>query len=162
MPIFSVVDIDENLFGAAYALVRTAMPDVSAKQWYDYARHARDDGGLLGLVGAQGTLFGFLSYRNGESLRYGRVLHIDHFVTFELSRSAPGRRALCEVVEALARQQGCAAIEVRLDGGGYALCDTAKARCWHELGHALDGVVFTKPLAAGIGTSRAAESCQAT
>lgn len=156
MPLFSVVDIDEKLFDAAFALVRTAMPDVSAKQWSDYARNACAHGGLLGLVGAQGALFGFLSYRIGESLRHGQVFHIDHFVTFELSRSNPARRALCEAAEALARAHGCGTIEVRISGNNYAVCGTAKAHCWQELGHVLDGVVFAKrlqvPSVAGIGT----------
>ena len=149
MPIFSVVDIDENLFGAAYALARTALPEVSAKQWSDYARNARAQGGLLGLVGAQGTLFGFVSYRIGAALRHGRTLQIDHFVTLELSRSAPGRRALCGAVEALARKQGCTAIEVRMDSRGYADGGTAKAQGWTSLGHSLEAVVFTKSLEAG-------------
>ena len=56
MPIFSVVDMDENAFSAAYPLVRTAIPDVSVEQWLDYARKVRMRGGLLGLMGPQSTL----------------------------------------------------------------------------------------------------------
>ena len=156
MPIFSVVDIDENLFDAAYPLVRTVAPGVSAEQWSAYAYTVRMRGGLLGLIGAENALFGLLAYRNEESLRHGRIFHIDNFVTFELNRAAPGRRALCEAAEALARKQGCAAIEIRLDGRGFADGGTAKAQGWLNLGHRLDAVVFTKSLEAAIEPNVAA------
>ncbi len=149
MPIFSVVDMDENAFAAAYPLVRTVAPEVSAEQWSDYARKLGSEGGLLGLTGADGALFGFLSYRKGVTLRHGRVLHIDNFVTFELNRAAPGRQALCEAVEVLALKQGCTTIEIRLDSRGYADGGATKAQGWLNLGHSLDAVVFTKTLEAG-------------
>ena len=128
MPIFSVVDMDENSFSAAYPLVRTAIPDVSVEQWLDYARKVRMRGGLLGLMGPQSTLFGLLTYRGEESLRHGRIFVVDNFLTFELNRAAPGRQALSDAAEALARKQGCNAIELRLDSRGYAIDASAKAR----------------------------------
>ena len=156
MPIFSVVDMDENAIAAAYPLVRTVAPEVSAEQWSDYARKLYGAGGLLGLTGADGALFGFFSYRKGDTLRYGCVLHIDIFVTFELNRAAPGRRALCEAAETLARKQGCAAIEIRLDSRGFADSGSAKSQGWLSLGHRLEAVVFTKLLEAGIEADTAA------
>ena len=144
MPIFTVVDINENLFDAAYPLIRTIAPEVSAKQWLEYARKAELSGGLLGLVGAEGALFGLVSYRVQDSLRRGRFLLIDNFVTFELSRAAPGRLALCNAAEALARKQGCTAIEVRLDSRGFIDHATAKAQGWLDLGHSLTAVIFVK------------------
>ena len=149
MPIFSVVDMDENAFAAAYPLVRTVAPEVSAEQWSDYARKVRLRGGLLGLIGPKGALFGLLTYRNEENLRHGRIFHIDNFMTFELNRAAPGRHALCEAAEVLARKHGCTAIEIRLDSCGYADGGATKAQGWLNLGHSLDAVVFTKSLEAG-------------
>ena len=146
MPIFSVVDIDEKAFAAAYPLVRTAAPDVSAEQWSAYAHKVRMRGGLLGLMGPQSTLFGLLTYRNEVSLCHGRIFVVDNFLTFELNRAAPGRRALYDAAEALARMQGCKAIELRLDSRGYAIDASAKARGWLNLGHSLEAVVFTKIL----------------
>ena len=165
MPIFSVVDIDEKLFDAAFALVHTVMPDISADQWRDYARNARLRGGLLGLVGPRRELFGFLTYRDEHSLRYGRTLHIDHFVTFELSRSAPGRKALYEAAEALAREWGCEAIELRLEKTGIAHGASSKAQTWFDLGCSLDSMVFAKSLLPGTAAAasplsgRAAHRC---
>ena len=147
MPIFSVVDIGEKLFDAAYSLVRTTAPDVSAEQWSAYAHKVRTRGGLLGLMGPQTTLFGLLSYRTEESLRHGCVFVVDNFLTFELSRAAPGRQALCDAAEALARKQSCNALEYRLDSRGFAIDRSTKARSWLDLGHSLQAVVFIKSLA---------------
>ena len=149
MPIFSVVDMDENAFDAAYPLVRTAAPDVSAQQWRVYAGKVRMRGGLLGLMGPQSTLFGLLTYRNEASLRHGRNFVVDNFLTFELNRAAPGRQALCDAAEALALTQGCSAIEYRLDSRGFTIDGSVKARGWLDLGHTLQAVVFTKILDAG-------------
>ena len=149
MPIFSVVDMDENALSAAYPLIRTATPYVSAEQRLDYARKVRIRGGLLGLMGPQSTLFGLLTYRCEESLCHGRIFVVDNFLTFELNRAAPGRQALCGAAEALARKQGCNAIELRLDSRGFAIDRSAKARSWLDLGHSLESVVFTKILDSG-------------
>ena len=157
MPIFTVVDINENLFEATYPLIRTVAPDVSAKQWSDYARKVRLCGGLLGLAGAEGALFGLVTYRVEECLRRGRFLLIDNFVTFELNRAAPGRHALCNAAEVLAREQGCTAIEVRLDSGGYVDHTTVKAQGWIDLGHTLAAVVFVKFLATKFDAESTAE-----
>ena len=149
MPIFSVVDMDENAVSAVYPLIRTATPNVSAEQWLDYARKVRMRGGLLGLMGPQSTLFGLLTYRSEASLDHGRIFVIDNFLTFELNRAAPGRQALCAAAEALARKLGCKAIEIRLDSRGFAIDRSAKARSWLDLGHRLEAVVFVKLLDAG-------------
>lgn len=146
MAIFSVVDIDEKLFEAAYPLVRTLAPDVSAEQWSGYAHKVRMRGGLLGLMGPNRTLFGLLTYRQEEILRHGRIFVVDNFLTFELSRAAPGRQALCDAAEALARKHSCNALEYRLDSRGFAIDRSAKARSWLDLGHSLQAVVFTKLL----------------
>jgi len=157
MPIFTVVDINEKLFDAAFALIRVTAPEVSAEQWSDYARKVRLRGGLLGLIGADGALFGLVTYRVEESLRRGRLLLLDNFVTFELNRAAPGRHALCNAAEVLAREQGCTAIEVRLDSRGYVDQTTVKARGWMSLGHSLAAVVFVKFLAARIDAESPAQ-----
>lgn len=157
MPIFTVVDINEKRFDAAYPLIRTVAPEVSAEQWSDYACKARRRGGLLGLVGSDGALFGLVTYRVEESLRRGRFLLIEDFVTFELNRAAPGRHALCNAAEVLAREQGCTAIEVRLDSRGFVDHTTVKAQGWMNLGHSLAAVVFVKFLAARVDLESPAE-----
>ena len=138
--------MDDKLLDAAYPLVRSLAPGVSVDDWLTYARKARMRGGLLGLIGPEGTLFGMLAYRHEEHLQRGRILHVDSFITFELSRAAPGRKALCEAAEALARKHGCTAIEIRLDRGKFAEGVTARTQGWLGLGHSLESVVFVKSL----------------
>ena len=157
MAILTVVDIDEKLFDAAYPLIRTIAPEVSAEEWSDYAGKVRLCGGLLGLLGPDGTLFGIMTYRVEESLRRGQCLLIGDFVTFELNRAAPGRRALCSAAEALAREKGCTAIELRLDSRGYVDHSTVKAQGWASLGHSLDTVVFVKSLTDSVDGNTSAD-----
>ena len=147
MPLYSVVDMGENTLESAYPLVRMMAPEVSLAQWLDYARAALLRGGLLGLYGPDGGLFGFLAWRKETTLRRGTVLHVDKFVTFELSRTGDGRRALCEAAEALAQRENCSAIDLRLAGRGYTDIDCAKAEGWTATGHNLGSVIFTKPIA---------------
>ncbi|MEO5808480.1 MAG: hypothetical protein ABIR51_00105 [Sphingomicrobium sp.] len=147
---------------AAYPLIRTVAPAVTAEQWLDYARKVRMRGGLLGLIGAENALFGLLTYRTEESLRHGRIFHVDNFVTFELNRAAPGRNALCEAAEALARKEGCTVIEFRLDSRGYTEGGTVKSQGWLNLGHSLDAVVLTKSLGFAIEAGAAAPVLCAT
>ncbi len=150
MPIFSVVDIDEKLFDSAFPLVRTVAPGVSAERWSIYAQKIRIRGGLLGLMGPHSTMFGLLTYRNEDSLRHGQIFVVDNLLTFEFNRAAPGRRALCDAAETLAREQGCNAIELRLDSRGYAIDASVKARSWLNLGHSLEALVFAKSLAIAV------------
>lgn len=146
MPQFTVVELGADKTDLVYPLVRTVAPGLSPEQWSACARALLDRGGILGLIGADGVPFGFLSYRKEETLRHGPVLHVDNFVTFELDRTAPGRRALSEAAEALARRLGCVALELRVGSRGYTDDSSAKARGWISLGHSLDAVVFTKQL----------------
>lgn len=147
MPIFSVLDIDEKLLDSAYALVRTVMPGVTANQWLDYASDALWRGGLLALVGPRDDLFGFFAWRLEHGLRRGKTLRIDQFVTFELSRSAPGRRTLYQAAEALAFDHGCKAIELRIETCGDATGGASTAQYWFDLGCSLDSMIFGKPVA---------------
>ena len=154
MPLYSVVDIGENALESVYPLVRMMAPEVSLEQWLDYARMTQSRGGLLGLFGPDGSLFGFLAWRKETTLRRGTVLHVDKFATFELSRAGDGRRALCDAAEALARRENCTAVDLRLAGRGYADMATSKADGWTSLGHNLGSVIFTKPLAPAAGQGR--------
>lgn len=149
MPSFSVADLKEDQFEAVWPLVRAASPDITLWRWLQYAHEASHAGGLLGLFGPDGALFGFLTYREEDNLRCGRVLRVDDFLCVELSRAAPARRALCAGAEAIARDKGCAAIEFRLASRGYADAEGAKAKGWANLGHSLESVLFMKQLGAG-------------
>ena len=131
---------------AAFPLVRAIAPEIGLDQWLDYVERRSREGGLMGLFGSDGTLIGLFSYRIGERLRHGRVLALDDFVSFELSKAAPGRAALMIAAEQLARDLGCTGLEVRVGSRGFADPGSEKAAGWTGLGVALDSVIFVKPL----------------
>ena len=145
-PQFYVDALDPVLADAAYPLVRSIAPEVNLEEWLDYVERRCREGGLKGLFDENGALVGLFSYRFGERLRHGRVLALDDFVTFELSRAAPGRAALMSAAEELARSLGCTGVEIRLAARGFAEPDSPKASGWLALGLALDSVIFVKPL----------------
>lgn len=131
---------------AAYPLVRVIAPEVSLEAWLDYVDRRSREGGLIGLFDENDAHIGLFSWRFGERLRHGRVLALDDFVTFELSRAAPGRATLMAAAEDLARSLGCTGLEVRVGSRGLANPSSDKANGWVTLGVALDSVVFVKPL----------------
>lgn len=148
MPQFTVVALaGEAAADLLYPLVRAAAPEVLPEEWAAHVAGLAPEAGLLCLLGPDGAPQGFLSYREEPRLTGGPVLHVDTFVTFELSRAAPGRKALCEAAEALARRRGCCALELRLPSRGYADGGSTKAEGWTALGHRLDAVLFSKRLA---------------
>ena len=149
----TVVDIEENGLGPVYPLVRAAMPGVSLEQWLNYGSGLSKSGGVLGLGGPDGSLFGFAAYEVRTALKHGRILHVDHFVIFELSGAGAGRRALQNALETLARARGCGAIELRTSR--RACVDDGRAGVWTGLGYAVDGAVFVKTLAPAAALDKA-------
>jgi hypothetical protein len=148
-PQFCVDEIKASEADAAFPLIRAIAPEVTPDDWRDYVRRRSMQGGLLGLFGADGTLVGLFSYRFGERLRHGRVLALDDFVTFELSQGAPGRGALMDAAENLARSLGCTGLEVRIAARGFVDGGSTKADGWLSLGLTMDSVIFVKPLKSG-------------
>ena len=151
MPLYSVVDIGEDAFDSVYPLVRMMAPEVSLEHWLDYARMAQSRGGLLGLFGPDGSLFGFLAWRKETTLRRGTVLHIDKLMTVELSRTGAARRSLWDAAEALALRENCTAIDLRMTGPDCDAFVMPKANGWSRLGHKVGGIIFTKPLTPSAG-----------
>lgn len=130
----------------AYPLIRAVAPEVTLEGWKDYVQRRYRSGGLLGLWDNSGGIIGVLSYRLGERTRHGLVLALDDFVTFELSRAAPGRAVLLAEAEKLARDLGCSALEVRIGAKGLADSAVSKAQGWIALGFDVDSVVLVKRL----------------
>jgi hypothetical protein len=143
-PQFYVVGLGLAEASAAYPLIRAIAPEVSLEDWLDYVRRRGREDGFIGLYGESGAVVGLASYRICDRLRYGRVLALDDFVTFELSQAAPGRAALMAAVEERARVLGCTGMEVRTGARGYADARSPKASGWLGLGLSMDSVIFGK------------------
>jgi hypothetical protein len=145
-PQFCVEELKTSEADSAFPLIRAIAPEVSIEDWRDYVRRRSMQGGILGLLGADGEISGLLSYRLGERLRHGTVLALDDFVTFELSQDAPGRRALLAAAKELAKELGCTGIELRIGPRGIADAASPKVGGWVSLGLDLDSVMFATKL----------------
>lgn len=150
MTSFTVAPLDSAAMADAYPMVRAAAPEVEAEQWQRYAEWLRNaQGGVLGAFAPNARLHGVAAYCRDDELRHGRALRVDLIVTFELSRSAPVRRALCDALEGLAREKRCDRLTLALPSRGFADAASAKAESWSELGFEMDSVTLSKRLDCG-------------
>lgn len=150
MPNFTVSLLSGAQIREAWPLIRMAAPEVPLERWEDYARSLLErGGGLLGLFAGDATLHGAATFLPEDDLRHGRALRVDNIVTFELNRSAPARRVMCEALDLIAEGFGCAAVILTMGSRGYADPASPKAEGWHRLGLELDAVLFAKTLARG-------------
>ena len=119
MPEFRLSHLSPDQMDMAYGLVRIAMPETHLPEWQSYARSLLGSGGaVLALTAPDGTIHGLASYMPEPSLRHGKVLRVDTFIAFELSRRAPARKALCDGLQATAEELGCSTVMYALDRRG--------------------------------------------
>ena len=155
MPRFTVTYLGQDELQAAYPLVRVAAPDVTLEAWREHAsRLIGEGGGVLAASTGGGALQGIALYRHEYMLRHGKTLSVEAIVSFELSRAAPARAALCEALEVLALANGCDSIVVTLPARGYADAASDKALGWNANGMKLDSVVFARRLPRAAGRAR--------
>ncbi len=119
----------------AFALIQTALPEVTLAAWRDFAAalisgtshpgYAQGDapgasqaggqeGGILAATDGRDTIAGLCSYRVVPDLVHGRLLDANHFLAFDLLDRRPVAEALAEALEALARERACAALHIHL------------------------------------------------
>ena len=111
MPQFQLSHLSPDQMDNAYGLVRIALPGTPLPDWRRYANALLVSGGaILALTAEDGSIHALASYLPEPSLRYGRVLRVDTFIAFELSRRAPARRALCDALEAMAEGLDCSTV----------------------------------------------------
>ena len=73
-----------------------------------------------------------------------RALRVDLFVAFELSRTAPARKALCEGLQTLAKGLGCSTVLYTLDSRGLPKDTQNKVDSWLKLGSTIEGVQLSQ------------------
>ncbi len=157
----------------AFALIQTALPEVTLAAWRDFAaalmsgttprgdaqgdaRGDAQEGGILAATDGRDTIAGLCSYRVVPDLVHGRLLDANHFLAFDLLDRRPVAEALAEALEALARDRACAAVHIHLPRHlprrndaptepGHGLSGLLTAR-----GHRVESLGFCKRLAAVI------------
>lgn len=110
---FIIQQLTRDQLGSAWPLVRAAGEYLALDRWIDAARRLMNNGGgILAVSTADGAIQGVATFEPVEESRGGNVLLVDTFVTFELSRRAPARAALCDALERLSAELGCDAVAV--------------------------------------------------
>ncbi len=128
---FKIRPLSAESVTQAYALIQTALPEVTLAAWRDFAAalmsgpDARGDapggargdareGGILAVADRRNYIAGLCSYRVVPDLVHGRLLDAGHFLAFDLLDRRPVAEALAEALEVLARERGCAAVHTHL------------------------------------------------
>ena len=119
MPQFQLSHLSPDKMDMAFGLVRIAIPGTRLPDWQRYANSLLVSGGaILALTAPDGSIHAIASYMPEPSLRYGRVLRVDTFIAFELSRRAPARKALCDALQAMAEGLDCSTVLYAQDSRG--------------------------------------------
>jgi hypothetical protein len=144
---FTVIHVQEDRLDQTLPLVRMAAPLMTPERWREIARSLPEKkGGILAAFAGDGTAHGVAAFVVEESLVHGLTLRVEPMVTFELSRSAPARVALCQALELLAAAKGCASLTITTASRGYADPQSPKTGAWASLGFDLASVDLVKRL----------------
>jgi hypothetical protein len=116
---FKIRPLSAESVTQAYALIQTALPEVTLAAWRDFAAALMSgtdarEGGILAVADRRNYIAGLCSYRVVPDLVHGRLLDAGHFLAFDLLDRRPVAEALAEALEVLARERGCAAVHTHL------------------------------------------------
>lgn len=120
MPIFSIEHLGADRLADAWPVVCMSHPHSRADWWNSEAEALIDrGGGILAARGPDGAIHGVATYEVARKALLGRVLAVDTFITFELSRRAPARHALCDALDLLAHAFDCRIVLLPLPSRGH-------------------------------------------
>lgn len=108
MPQLDVIELDQDELALAWPLVRTSSPELDLEGWRATAEALIDrGGGVLAVAAPDRALHGIATYEKIDKPSFGRVLHVDILVTFELSGRAPVRQTLVQALRQLSAALDC-------------------------------------------------------
>lgn len=147
MPRLTIRELGNCDLPAAWPLVRIAAPALCPDRWTSYAEALIGrGGGIIGVSGEDGGLYGVATYEAAENLRAGRVLRVGTLVTMELTRRSPVRQILCEALDRLAPALQCEAVAISIPKRSFAARMARNANGMAGSGSELAEVVFMKRL----------------
>jgi len=115
VPTFTVISLPPDRVAEAYPLVRMARPELPLAAWVAEADGRQQSGGVLSLVNPGGTIQAVATWEDQPG---SEALKVETFVVFELSRRGAARQALCDGLQALARERGKRAVQFPLASKG--------------------------------------------
>lgn len=149
--------------GPAYALVRTAMPQLSLAQWVHFVEQLGGGGdpagqpagerGILLARDREGLLLGLVAYRLAHDLCHGPVLLGENLIAFGLLDHRPTAEGLVRALEEIAARLGCDRLQLSLPQPAPPPGTVARPAAASGLaallqgrGHRLEGLVLGKGL----------------
>lgn len=115
MACFAIEHLSEDRLVEAWPVVRMSHSHANPDWWVSEAVALIErGGGVLAARGPDDAIHGIATYQIARKALLGRVLAVDTLITFELSRRAPVRHALCEALEILASAFDCRSIVLPL------------------------------------------------
>lgn len=120
MPQFAIEHLSESRLAEAWTVVRMSHSLANVDWWISEGTALiLRGGGILAARGPDGAIHGVGTYEVVRKALLGRVLAVDTLITFELSRRAPVRHALCDALELLASAFDCRSIVLPLSSKGH-------------------------------------------
>ncbi len=117
---FAIEHLGEDQLVEAWPVVRMSHSRANADWWIsEAAALAGRGGGILAARAPDGSIHGIATYEVVRKALLGRVLAVDTLITFELSRRAPARNALCDALELLGHAFDCRSIVLPLPSKGH-------------------------------------------
>lgn len=100
----------------AFALVQELYPDLSLSDWRRIADPGNKGGGaeVMSLQTAGGSIHAVFVCRQGDDLLLGRMMLVDPVIVYDLPGRGEALHALVRVVEQMARDRHCSAIDITL------------------------------------------------
>jgi len=120
MAVFSIEYLGEKQLAEAWPIVRMSHSHPNAEWWLAEASALIErGGGILAARAPDQTIHGVATYEVARKALLGRVLAVDILITFELSRRAPARHALCDALGLLASAFDCRSLVLPLPSTGH-------------------------------------------
>lgn len=117
---FAIEHLSEDRLGEAWPVVCMAHSHANAEWWIsESSALIGRGGGILAARGPDGSIHGVATYEVARKGALGRVLAVGTLVTFELSRRAPARHALCDALDLLGHAFDCRSVVLPLPSKGH-------------------------------------------
>jgi hypothetical protein len=117
---FAVEHLSDDRLADAWPVVCMSHSHANVEWWISEAAAVIGrGGGVLAASALDGTIYGVATYEVAKKAVLGRVLAVGTLVTFELSRRAPARHALCDALDLLGHAFVCRSVVLPLPSKGH-------------------------------------------
>lgn len=117
---FAIEHLNEDRLAQAWPVVCMSHSHANADWWISEGTALIGrGGGILAARAPDGIIHGVATYEVARKNVLGRVLAVGTLVTFELSRRAPARHALCDALDLLGHAFVCRSVVLPLPSKGH-------------------------------------------